>query len=77
MNIASFTDVDIASRLPVMSAEAIAPRSPLRTERIRRSRALRMESIVCAARSRNPGSNGGSNVRMRPNTNPDAPMPWK
>src|ERR671911_4336 len=35
MNIASFAGVEMASRLPVISAEAIAPASPGRSARIR------------------------------------------
>ena len=48
MYIASFTGVEIASRLPVISADAIAPLSPGRTARMRRSIASRMPSMAMA-----------------------------
>ena len=46
--IASFTDGEIASRVPVISAEAIAPRSPLSTEWMRSSISLRVASSTLA-----------------------------
>ncbi len=45
---------EIASRLPVISADAMAPSSPGSTLRMRWSIVLRMPSIVAAARSRSP-----------------------
>ena len=42
---ASFTWGEMASRLPVIRAEAIEPRSPLRTARMRLSIASRIPSI--------------------------------
>jgi hypothetical protein len=45
---ASNTGADSASRLPVMSAEAIAPASPDTTARMRSSIASRMPSMAVA-----------------------------
>jgi len=42
---ASFTGVEIVSRLPVMSAAAIAPLSPGKTARMRLSMASRIPSM--------------------------------
>src|SRR5262249_21894851 len=45
---ASFTGVEMVSRLPVISADAIAPLSPGRTARMRLSMASRMPSMAVA-----------------------------
>ena len=45
---ASFTGAEMVSRLPVISADAIAPLSPGRTARIRLSMASRMPSMTAA-----------------------------
>jgi hypothetical protein len=44
--IASFTDVEMASRLPVIRADAIAPSSPGKTVRMRVSIASRTASTA-------------------------------
>ena len=75
--IASLTGVEMASRLPVINAEAIAPPSPGTSARIRLSIASRMPSMAIAYRSLSGGGAGGSTVRIRPSTKPDAPMRWK
>ena len=46
--IASFTGAEMASRLPVISADAMAPRSPGSTARMRWSIVSRMASIAMA-----------------------------
>jgi len=48
MYMASFTRCEMASRLPVISAEAIAPLSPGMLARMRLSMVSRMPSIVAA-----------------------------
>jgi hypothetical protein len=48
MYMASLTGAEIASRLPVISAEAMAPASPARLARMRASIALRMPSMKAA-----------------------------
>jgi len=45
---ASFTCVEMASRLPVISADAVAPLSPGRTARMRWSMASRIPSMTAA-----------------------------
>jgi hypothetical protein len=77
MNMASFTDVDSASRFPVISAEAIAPASPGTTARMRRSMASRIPSIVLKNLSRKPGADGAVSTLIAPVTKPVAPMRWK
>jgi hypothetical protein len=71
------TGAEIASRLPVMSAEAIEPASPGIALRIRWSMASRMFSTRVAARSRNPGSDGGVVILMALVAKPIAPICWK
>ena len=48
MYIASFTGAEIASRLPVISADAIAPASPGTAARMRLSIASRIPSMKVA-----------------------------
>ena len=48
MYMASFTGVEMASRLPVISADAIAPLSPGKTARMRLSIPSRMPSMTMA-----------------------------
>ena len=48
MYMASFTCAEMASRLPVISADAIAPLSPGKTARIRLSIVSRMPSMIMA-----------------------------
>src|SRR5262245_7266906 len=48
MCMASFTGAEMASRLPVISADAIAPLSPGNTARMRLSMASRMPSMTMA-----------------------------
>ena len=74
---ASFTGGEIASRLPVITAEAIAPLSPGRTARMRWSIASRIRSTAVAYRSRRVGACGISASRIRPSTKPDAPIRLK
>jgi len=74
---ASFTGVEIVSRLPVINAEAIAPLSPGRVVRMRLSMVSRRPSIKAAKRSRRVGACGASAVRMAPSAKPEAPMRWK
>jgi hypothetical protein len=67
----------IASRLPVIKADAIDPTSPDSTERMRPSIASRTLSTNVTARSRQPASTGGVTTFTVPCTKPDAPMRWK
>src|SRR2546427_2136259 len=66
MYIASLTGAEIASRLPVIRADAIAPASPLRLARMRPSMPLRMPSMKVAYLSQAPGGLGGSALRIAP-----------
>ena len=74
---ASFTGGVMASRLPVISADAIAPLSPGRTARMRWSIASRMPSTTVAYRSQRLGACGISATRIRPSTKPEAPIRLK
>ena len=77
MYIASLTGAEIASRLPVISAEAIDPASPGTAARMRLSIASRMPSMKVAYRSHGPGLIGASATFSAPTTKPVAPMRWK
>src|SRR5262249_25436488 len=65
---ASFTGVEIVSRLPVINAEAIAPLSPGSIVRRRLSIVTRRHSIEARKRSRRDGACGVSAVRTAPST---------
>ena len=76
MYMASLTGVEIASRLPVISADAIAPLSPGTTARMRLSIASRMPSMNGGiAQPERRARAGGATVLIAPSTKPDAPMP--
>lgn len=70
---ASLTDDDIASRFPVISADAIAPLSPGMAARMRASIASLSEPIAAMYRSHKPGGSGGVTCLIAPSTNPVAP----
>jgi len=63
-----------ASRLPVSSAEAIAPASPGMMARMRASIASRMPSTKLEKRSCRPGASGGGCRLIAPAAKPLAPM---
>ena len=78
MYMASLTGAEIASRLPVISAEAMAPLSPGTTARMRAS--MRVAHALDRRRrsaATGPAAIGASAVWIAPSTKPDAPMPWK
>ena len=78
MYMASLTGVEIASRLPVISAEAIEPWSPgthgadALVDRLAHAVDERRRS---AATGR--AATGGATVLIVPSTKPEAPMRWK
>jgi hypothetical protein len=75
MYIASLTAGEIVSRLPVIRADAMAPTSPDRLARMRRSIASRKPSMNAAQRSHALAGVGGSAPRIAPKVSPVAPMP--
>ncbi len=77
MYIASLTGPEIASRVPVKSAEAIAALSPGSAARMCWSMPSRMPWMNAAYRTQNAGRAFGSVALMSPLTKPVAPMPWK
>ena len=74
---ASFTGGVMASRFPVITADAIAPLSPGKTARMRWSIASRIPSTTVAYRSQRLGACGISATRIRPSTKPEAPIRLK
>ena len=78
MYMASLTGVEIASRLPVISADAIAPLSPGNDRAD--ARVDRVAHAVDAPRrsaARGPAAAGGSACVIAPSTKPVAPIRWK
>src|SRR5207248_1767467 len=77
MYIASLTGPEMASRVPVKSAEAIAALSPGSAARMRWSMPSRMPWMKAAYRTQNAGRALGSVTLISPLAKPVAPMPWK
>ena len=77
MYMASLTGAEIASRLPVISADAMAPLSPGSTARMRASMAVAQALDRGGVVSHSPGGDGASAGLIAPSTKPVAPMPWK
>jgi hypothetical protein len=75
MYMASLTGPEIASRVPVKSAEAIAALSPGSAARMRWSIASRMFWMKVAWRTQNAGRVVGAVALTSPLTKPVAPMP--
>jgi hypothetical protein len=71
---ASLTGVEIASRFPVINADAIEPLSPGITARMRLSIASRRSSITVAYCNQTPRATGGALALIAPSAYPDAPM---
>ena len=67
--------VGTTAHSPVMRADAIAPRSPGTTARMRPSMVSRSPETIIANRSRSPGRVGASLMAIDPTANPIAPMP--
>ena len=63
---ASLTGVEIASRFPVISADAIEPLSPGITARMRLSMASRTSSMIVAYCNQNPRATGGAFALIAP-----------
>ena len=63
-----------ASRLPVISAEAIDPASPFTAARMRLSIPSRIASTLAAKRNRRSGATGGCKVVIAPSASPVAPI---
>jgi len=70
---ASNTAPLIESSLPVMSADAIEPESPLTAARMRASMASRIDSTPIANCSRQLGSTGGASILIAPSARPVEP----